>query len=182
MPDRNTVVADLTFTGAAVQVVAKAFTIVLPDGLTAATTTLLAVGNAEGNRARHWRLTLGLQGEATADGSVSIGFTGVGCYPPSLLPDDAVIPVDAASAATLTAASVAGAVLDSGTSVRLSTIVYEVTFPEPSTFTASDLVIDVAGNVVVRVDDVAVTGARCVRQDHSAACHACSSHVCDGAP
>ena len=160
MPNDRTIVADLTFTGAAVEVQAQAFNLQLPGGLSVSQQTLTSVGTMEGSRARQWRLVAALEGGVASDSPGSMEFSGDGCYPPSILPITALdIQFQRRRPAALQASSLGGFVLLDGSTTGRDTFVFTVSFEEPSTFSASDLEIDVDGDATLFVGDVTVEGS-----------------------
>ena len=162
MPDRTTVVADVVFAGAAVEVAETSFAVLLTGGLEHDSQTLSPVEGADGSRATHWQLVVRLRGPQASGGSVAVTFTGADAYPPTTVPDAIVIPVVAATPATLQAQSHSGYTINDGRTTRMHTFVYEVTFEQASTFQSSDLLVTVAGDASVVLDTAAVDGSRWV--------------------
>ena len=160
MPDTSTVVADLVFTGAAVEVVQTSFAVLLSGGLEQDSLTLSPIGATDGAQSLQWRLVVHMRGAPSADGVVTISYTGIGAYPPSMLPDDIAIPVDAGSPATLQATSMSDYAIADGRTTRMHNFVYVVQFEEPSTFQASDVALSIAGDVSVELGAVDVQDNR----------------------
>ena len=160
MPDTSTVIADLVFTGAAVEVSETSFAVLLPGGLELDSLALTPVAGVDGSRALHWRLVVNIQGVPSTDGVLTVSYTGTGAYPPTTLPADVALAVGAGSPVTLQASSTSGYTIADGRTSRMHSFVYEVQFEEPSTFQASDLAFTIAGSVSIELGAVDVQDTR----------------------